>query len=69
MSKDRDPEENWGKYPKSGGFQQETARFVKQALKFVKKFEKFFTIPLPFGTRLEYNKTAQIHHNHNYIKE
>ena len=24
-----------------------------------KKFEKFFTIPLPFGARLEYNKAVQ----------
>ncbi len=27
-----------------------------------KKFEKFFTIPLPFARPIEYNKTAQISH-------
>lgn len=52
-----------------GGFYGETSRLVRKDLKFVKKFEKFFTIPLPFRARLEYNNTAQIHHHHNYIKE
>ena len=33
-----------------------------------KKFEKFFTIPLPFSGRLEYNNTAQTKFHHNFIR-